>query len=372
MDELDLNLHNRYYESETSQQSTNAISLDILDIDSKIRTFFSNEKNNICDIENNIIYLSNIAKVGNLRSKMIHDINCDIKNLKKRLDDITKYSFYDIYSCSIIKLYIKSITTPMENYVLNKELETIRLQYIYLLHFFGFMSFVGDDKLLDRRRQKNDIYCDLCNQSQFIKNDDVYICKQCCKEITNVFKSSSSDHKFVIQTKYIYDRKMHFKDCINQYQGKQNTYIDPKIYTALQEQLINHRIISKNETDLSNVSRSHILYFLKELGFTKHYEDVILIHHVLTGIQPDNIESLESKLLRDFDLLIEQYDVLFKDIDRKNFINTQYVLFQLLRKYNYPCNKSDFNILKTSDKKTCHDEICKTLFNVLGWRYTFT
>ncbi len=35
--------------------------------------------------------------------------------------------------------------------------------------------------------------------------------------------------------------------------------------------------------------------------------------------------------MADFDKLTEQYDLLFKDIERKNFINTQYVLFQLLR-----------------------------------------
>ncbi len=31
------------------------------------------------------------------------------------------------------------------------------------------------------------------------------------------------------------------------------------------------------------VTRAHILFFLKELGYTKHYEDTILIHYTLTG-----------------------------------------------------------------------------------------
>ena len=56
--------------------------------------------------------------------------------------------------------------------------------------------------------------------------------------------------------------------------------------------------------------------------------------------------------------------------DRKNFINTQYVLFQLLRRHKYMCKKQDFNILKTIDRKSFHDDICKELFEELGWNFT--
>ena len=38
-------------------------------------------------------------------------------------------------------------------------------------------------------------------------------------------------------TKYTYDRKIHFRDCINQFQGKQNATIDKKVYDKLIEQL---------------------------------------------------------------------------------------------------------------------------------------
>jgi hypothetical protein len=352
------------------------LNLDILDCDSKIRTFFSNEIKNY-DEWNNISLLKKQMENPDIRSKIKYFILRDIASLQTRIDNISKFHFYELFSDSILTQYIKSITTPLDSVATDDNLDKIRMSYINLLFFFGFSFFVDkEQKSLDKRKHVHNIYCDNCNNAQFIKTEDIYTCKFCCQEIHSIFKSSSSDHKFVLQTKYMYDRKIHFKDCIDQYQGKQNTFIDPKIYTLLTEQLVNHRIIPTDTTiskkkRFVNVTRSHISFFLKELGYTKHYEDVILIHHVLTSIPTDNIEYLESSLLRDFDLLIEQYDILFKDLDRKNFINTQFVLFQLLRKYNYPCKKSDFNILKTSDKKTCHDDICKTLFDVLGWVYTF-
>ena len=59
-----------------------------------------------------------------------------------------------------------------------------------------------------------------------------------------------------------------------------------------------------------------------------------------------------------------------KKIDRKNFINTQYVLFQLLRRHKYPCKREEFNILKTVDRKSFHDDICKELFELLNWNFT--
>ena len=79
---------------------------------------------------------------------------------------------------------------------------------------------------------------------------------------------------------------------------------------------------------------------------------------------------MEEKLLQDFDILTEVYDKKFKNIDRKNFINTQYVLYQLLLRHKHTCNKEDFSILKTIDRKNFHDEIMKVLFETIGWNFS--
>ena len=92
----------------------------------------------------------------------------------------------------------------------------------------------------------------------------------------------------------------------------------------------------------------------------------------MTGKKPDDITYLEDKLLDDFDILSETYHKLFKNksgFDRKNFINTQYVLYQLLLKYHHPCKKSDFTMLKTIDRKSFHDDVGKACFEYLGWNH---
>ena len=110
--------------------------------------------------------------------------------------------------------------------------------------------------------------------------------------------------------------------------------------------------------------------FLKDLGYSNHYENVHLMHYNFTGIKPDDISYLEDKLLNDFDSLTELYDKKFKHIKRKNFINTQYVLYQLLQRHKHECKKEEFIILKTIDRKFFHDEVCKELFESLGWNHT--
>ena len=94
----------------------------------------------------------------------------------------------------------------------------------------------------------------------------------------------------------------------------------------------------------------------------------------MTGKKSNDISHLEDKLIKDFEVLSDLYDKKFKHdktkkIDRKSFINVQYVLFQLLRRHKYPCKREDFNILKTLDRKAFHDDIMKELFEELNWNF---
>ena len=224
------------------------------------------------------------------------------------------------------------------------------------------------------------IKCTLCHSDQdsFSIHDNHFVCEKCG------FVSSTTMHTSIsfkdidrvnISSKYTYDRRTHFRDCINQFQGKQNASIDNKVYEDLIHQLVLHGLVVDNYKDIpksvafQNISKEQILLFLKETGHTKHYEDVVLIYHQLTDKPAPDISHLENDLLRDFDLLTDLYDKKFKNSERKNFINTQYVLFQLLRRHKYPCRKEDFNILKTIDRKYYHDGICADLFIALGWNF---
>ena len=212
------------------------------------------------------------------------------------------------------------------------------------------------------------------------------VCIACGHEIQ--IPAASSSYKDVervnVGSKYTYDKKIHFRDCINQYQGKQNSTINDKVYQDLEKQFNQHGLLIKSNdknVKFSKITKKHILLFLKETGHSKHYEDAVLIHYNLTGIKPPDISHLEANIIADFDKLVETYERTIKgkniisgtiiDTDeRKNFINNQYVLYQLLRKYKYDCDITEFNILKTLERQKFHDLICELLFKELDWNFT--
>jgi hypothetical protein len=267
-----------------------------------------------------------------------------------------------------------------DNKEILKEKAEIIDQYLVAIKKFNFKLNLEDNK---RRKIANLLICENCNNRNCFESseDKTYICNDCGfqKEILGNMSSYKDVNRVNLSSKYTYERRVHFRDCINQYQGKQNSTISDIVYKDLEEQFRLHGLLNEipgvlKEERFQKITKDHILLFLKETGHTKHYEDVFLIYYKMTGKKPDDISSLENKLMEDFEILSDLYDKKFKQdkskkIDRKSFINIQYVLYQLLRKYKHPCKKEDFNILKTLDRKSFHDDIMKELFEDLGWNF---
>lgn len=241
-----------------------------------------------------------------------------------------------------------------------------------------------DDKLFEMYNQKILGHCPVCDNSDstLFEIDDVgrKTCLACCAELQTLETGNTSldYNRATVTGKFIYNRLLHFQDCIKQFQGKQNCKIPNKIYTDLESKFTAYRLLIDSPNPLvrySKISKQHILMFLKELKYVKHYENVNVIYSTLTNKKVDDISNLEKQLLEDFKELVILYDNLHskdkpKELDRKNFLNVQYLLFQLLRRHGYDCKIEDFSILKTTDRKQFHDKICYNLFQQLGWNFT--
>ena len=72
--------------------------------------------------------------------------------------------------------------------------------------------------------QKLNLFCNKFNNyKNFTIDNNNYICAECgleLGEIQNLF-SYNAVNRVNITSKYTYDRKIHFRDCLNQFQGKQ-------------------------------------------------------------------------------------------------------------------------------------------------------
>lgn len=338
----------------------------IIHIHNLIMNRFDSEKQELSTLEKCICEL----QTKNNDRKIIDELQeryYEIKTERK------KY-YYLLESSDILEEFKIEIQKPIEvnfmgeaNTIDNSYITSIYEKYIKLVYKiypeFRFVEKVGSPK------------CRTCNGEDINGN----ICKQCGTEISveHVSFTPTDTDRVNLTTKYQYERKIHFKECINQYQGKQNSSIKPKIYTNLVDQLTSHGLVREGndipkKIRFEKVTKAHISLFLKELGFSNHYEDLNLIYHNITGADLDDISYLERALLDDFDKLSNAYDeeyIKTKKITRKNFINNQYVLFQLLRRHKHKCSLSDFSVLKTIERKEFHDDICSTLFRKLGWTF---
>lgn len=363
---------------------------DILAIDARIKKSFENERLNLAKYKSKLLGLKNSVLIQSISKQTKKDIEESIKSLEKKVYNIENnedLSFYISETVEYIRRYEKILLTPIKISFCgkkkknNKEKREVIKKYLSAAHPYIDNLLDGDIGIntVTQGNMPTDIkiICNNCNNKKKfdILDTYIYICTECGSQQEKMTHTSSYKDidRINISVKYTYDRKVHFRDCINQYQGKQNSTIDKKVYKDLEEQFRLHHLLKMDETGykrFSNIKKEHIMLFLKELGYIKHYENIHLIHYVLTGIKPDDISHLESKLLDDFDSLTDLYDKKYKfQIERKNFINTQYVLFQLLRRHKHPCSREDFTILKTGDRQWFHDKITKELFTQLGWNH---
>lgn len=377
--------------------------VDILELNFKIQKFIEDESINIENYQK-LIGQINILLEGqfNLRPRMIYKLKVLKVALTTKINDHDNLKYFNLDIAPMIEKYHnlnkQTLTIPFFNS--NKKslkehgLKKLELQREFLqklkeytnLKNFEFMmkSYISSPR-------SSPPPCICGNKTEFIRDEDRAVCALCSTEQSLISNTSSfSDVGRVnMSSKYTYNRKVHFRDCIIQYQGKQKTHIPEEIYTILEAKLIEKKIINGHlnlprEKKYENVTRVMVLNILKELNskdVKKFYDDIVLIHHTLTGQPCDNIEHLEDSLLDDFDKLTETYDNLYKEettedtckiTRRKNFINAQFVLYQLLKKYGHPCNEMDFLTLKTSERKRFHHTICKELFSLLGWKYSYS
>ena len=356
--------------------------LDILSIDTKIKNNFKEEEKKIAEYEKKLYELEQTRDRNKISVSSYKNLISNIEELKEKIREISlndNLNFYIIKTAHLLEKYKNILQTPIKISFIgrvknnNKEKNNIITQYLDIaqLYIEGIQNTLTPES--------TQIICNNCSNKLFFDIIDysIYICILCGSQQEILLHTSSYKDidRVNITIKYTYDRKVHFRDCINQYQGKQNSTIDPEIFTQLIDQFYKHNLLvgdkyMSREIQCSKITREHIHIFLKELQYTKHYENVNLIHYQITGIKPDDISYLEDKLLDDFDILTDLYDKKFKNkpgFERKNFINTQYVLYQLLMKYKHNCKKEDFTILKTTDRKSFHDDIAKILFEDLGW-----
>tara|TARA_B110000971_G_scaffold209749_1_gene236222 strand:- start:893 stop:2008 length:1116 start_codon:yes stop_codon:yes gene_type:complete len=193
------------------------------------------------------------------------------------------------------------------------------------------------------------------------------ICFNCgLTEKTNISNlpewNHAETHEYI--KPYSYKRTNHFKEWINQIQGREGTLIPEDVISLLIIEIKKERL-----KDKSLITYSKVKEFLKKLKFNKYYEHIPNIIHKITGNKQLIINNeLQDKLINMFNDIQEPFDKNCPK-NRKNFLSYSYTLykfFQLLNKEEYLVY---FPLLKSREKLFEQENIWKKICADLDWTF---
>lgn len=365
--------------------------LDILSIHSKIRKDFCKKKSKLKDLHLQVDEIKSFKK-SCTKPHLLTMYDDALKELTNKIKDLETNKSRDFYisrSSLLLNEYETLINTPLKKSFngklsredINRNSEILAKKYDIVKEY---LELARDTALITipimktENKPEESLSCNVCdNKSWFtITDEHIYTCQSCFSQQTFLRNTPSwgDINRANGGQKYVYDRRVHFRDSMLQYQGKQNCTIPEKIYSDLEVHFELHGALLGSPSDpkefrYKNVTKRLLREFLGELNYNKQYENIHLIHYKLTGQKPDDISHLEDKLMEEFDQLTMIYDRDFKHLERKSIVSTQCCLYLLLKKHGHPCHQSDFNILKTPERRSDHDDILRHCFGELGWKY---
>ena len=215
--------------------------------------------------------------------------------------------------------------------------------------------------------------CKNCKKDRFevdYKNG-IIICNNCglCENYIECNSSAvnyrDATHMETISQPFSYQRKNHFKEWLNQLQGKEVTAIPDSVINLILIELKKERI-----TDTKEITSERIKKYLKKLKLNKYYEHIPNLISKITKKPPLIISyEFEDILLKLFDKIQEPFKK-YCPKERKNFLSYSYTLHkfcQLLGKDEYLIY---FPLLKSREKLFEQEKIWKGISIDLNWKFT--
>lgn len=355
--------------------------LTIFDYDEKIKSAFKEQVKELPSIRRNKQEIGKELKKSPPEGRKEY-LEKELRSLSEREQSVEQQDSLAQYAVDvqpILDRYMKLLQTQEVDYFVGKGKKSLsskkrKLEQQYLSvarqhDSFGILP--SDDKVK--------LVCDNCSSTDIDFYDErTGVCTNCSaiKELmvnTGCYRDNTRTNG---TSEYQYERRIHFRDTTDNFQGKQNKVPDQTVCNKINETLRRYKILVDGNKPYINVTLDHIQMCLKENNLNDdHGKDAQLYHTHLTGKSGPDLSHIEKDLFDDHDKITEIYpDVLAEVIaesngkwDRKSFLNTEYILFQLLKRRGYPCKQSQFRILKTRDPLVLHDLAYGKVVQRLGW-----
>jgi len=199
--------------------------IDILNIDATIKQQFNDELTNL---HLDKIRLDDLNKTMNsivTKNKGINNLVHNIQQLETHIintENKTIFNYYIIETAQLLEEYKKILKTPMKLSFVGKPVRTNKVKNKVISDFISIAQRYSKINISIPNKD-NIVICNNCDNKKLfdVIDNSVYICLLCGSQQEVILHTSSYKDidRINISSKYTYDRKVHFRDCINQYQG---------------------------------------------------------------------------------------------------------------------------------------------------------
>jgi len=211
--------------------------------------------------------------------------------------------------------------------------------------------------------------CSVCKipKSQNIQ-EGTFTCHQCgeCEmAIMDSDKPSYRDPTTDIKSN-TYRRANHCSELLNQSQGKESTEIEESLFNDIIAGLYSIGI-----TDLACITKSDIKTVLTNLDKTNKVEHAVYIINKINGIPAETMSHELNEIVKQMFALVEEAWYIYKEPNRKNFMNTKYVFHKIFELLGEDEEANKWSLL-ADDKLGKHDDLWEKICNHWKWEYIAT
>lgn len=353
---------------------------DLIEVDLQVREYLSSRITTLQQLEHDLSRALCVLKsdtADETQKVLARENTLLLRRSIKDLESTMEYALYDYRTSTILEEYSSlAEKNKTKSFLVNKTRVNVeqekRLQELRNTYIGTCRQHL--DVRIQKKRAHRSLICGICgctNMRVNIEDDSLYVCMECYaeEEILIDAPSFKDTDRVNLSSKYTYTRKGHFIDASKHVQGTQN--IDnakiEKVIEYIHEEMEHHNLVAEQGKP-NSVTMDNIYLFLTEKSLREHYEDLFLLHSMITGVPCIDFSEYMDDLLNDFEQLEEVLEKI-KDENRINSLNVYFKLCALLQRRGFKCKKDDFYILKTKTKEDEHNEKLEEAYALLGWEW---
>lgn len=209
--------------------------------------------------------------------------------------------------------------------------------------------------------------CLQCQERRIVKaKRGILICPKCGKVEKMLVNNNTPSYKEPPReiTYFAYKKINHANEFLSQFQAKESTDIDNKIYEQILNELKKERYIS-----VKNITAKKVREILKKLELTKYYEHCHYITNRLSGRPAPVLTNALEEKLRNMFKQVQGPWLKYCPNERANFFSYPYIFFKFFQLLDEDEYLPYCRLLKSREKLHEHDEVWKKICEELEWQY---